>query len=307
MALFFLIQDTLVSATQKECCQHKYPYVALVTAEEFNTIPGVFDMGIDMNPDFEHQDVTKIEVNYDSLTGAFRLFNRNDIFGPPGRVAFALDEKGIAFINDDGTAEAIIAQIAASRKWRAPSLERFLYDFLEQIVSEDLKLFEEYDKRMDELEDRILTGDTDKILREVTDLRGEILEIHTHYEQLLDLSQELQENENGFFRPENLRYFDMYTNRIMRLRDLVKSLRERVIQVRELYDTQLEIKQNKISTLLTIVATIFMPLTLIAGWYGMNFRYMPELNSLYGYPVIIGISVAIVFGSILFFKKKKWF
>lgn len=307
MARFYRIQETLTPATMEECQSRECPYAALVCAREFSQMSDFFDMGIDMNPDFEHPTVTKIEVNYDSLTGTLHLFNRHNVFGPPGQLAFALDEKGIAFINDDGTAERIMEQIAASRKWHSPSLERFLYDFLEQIVSEDLALFEQYDKRMDELEDRILAGDTDKILREVTDLRGEILEIHTHYEQLLDLSQELQENENGFFRPENLRYFDMYTNRIMRLRDLVKSLRERVIQVRELYDTQLEIKQNKISTLLTIVATIFMPLTLIAGWYGMNFRYMPELNSLYGYPVIIGISVAIVVASILFFKKKKWF
>jgi len=307
MAAFYLIQNTLISASQEDVQARTCPYVALVSAREFTQLSELFDMGIDLDPDFEHPDVTKIEVNYDSLTGTFYLFNRHNVFGPAGRVAFALDEKGIAFINDDGTAEKIIEQIAASRKWRSPSLARFLYDFLEQIVSDDLKLFASYDKRLDELEDRILAGDTEDVLREVTDLRGEILEIHTHYEQLLDLSQELQENENNFFRPENLRYFDMYTNRIMRLRDLVKSLRERVIQVRELYDTQLEIKQNKVSTLLSIVATIFMPLTLIAGWYGMNFRYMPELNSPWGYPVVIGVSLAIVVGSILFFKKKKWF
>jgi len=307
MALFYLIQDTLVAASAEDCQSRQFPYVALVTAEEFSTLAGLFDMGIDMNPDFEHSRVTKIEVNYDSLTGTLHLVNRHDIFGPAGRAAFAMDEKGIAFINDDGTAQRIIEQIAATRKWRSPSLERFLYDFLEQIVSEDLTLFERYDKRLDKLEDRILAGETEGILRQVSQLRGELLEISTHYEQLLDLSQELQENENDFFREENLRYFDMYTNRVMRLRDLVKSLRDRVTQVRELYDTQLEIKQNKVSSLLTIVATIFMPLTLIAGWYGMNFQYMPELTSRYGYPIVIGVSAVIVVGGILFFKKKKLF
>ena len=59
-------------------------------------------------------------------------------------------------------------------------------------------------------------------------------------------------------------------------------------------------------TILTVVTTIFMPLTLIAGWYGMNFRYMPELDAVWGYPVIIIISILIVIGSLLFFKKKKW-
>jgi magnesium transporter len=59
-------------------------------------------------------------------------------------------------------------------------------------------------------------------------------------------------------------------------------------------------------TVLTVVTTIFMPLTLIVGWYGMNFRYMPELEWHWGYPVIIIASVVIVVASLLFFKKKKW-
>jgi magnesium transporter len=59
-------------------------------------------------------------------------------------------------------------------------------------------------------------------------------------------------------------------------------------------------------TLLTVVTTIFMPLTLIVGWYGMNFRYMPELESPYGYPVVILVSLAIVISCLIFFKKKKW-
>ena len=59
-------------------------------------------------------------------------------------------------------------------------------------------------------------------------------------------------------------------------------------------------------TLLTLVTSIFLPLTLIAGWYGMNFKYMPELQMRYAYPVVIAVSVAIVIGCLVWFKKKKW-
>ena len=170
----------------------------------------------------------------------------------------------------------------------------------------DLKLFEAYDKRLDELEDQILKGDIDNVMEPLLDIRGELLEIHTHYEQLMDLIQEFMENENGFFKQENLRFFDMFLNRLDRLNDLSNSMRERVMQVRDLYHTQLDVKQNKISSVLTIVATIFMPLTLIVGWYGMNFQYMPELAWKWAYPAIIVISVLVVIISIVFFKKKKW-
>ena len=59
-------------------------------------------------------------------------------------------------------------------------------------------------------------------------------------------------------------------------------------------------------TVLTVVTTIFMPLTLIVGWYGMNFRYMPELDSPFAYPIVIVLCIAIVIVSIIFFRSKKW-
>ena len=79
-----------------------------------------------------------------------------------------------------------------------------------------------------------------------------------------------------------------------------------LIQIRDLYQSQLDKKQNRIMTLLTVITSIFMPLTLIAGWYGMNFKYMPELEYKAAYPVIIVISIAIVAVCLIIFKKKKW-
>ncbi len=140
----------------------------------------------------------------------------------------------------------------------------------------------------------------------MNDIRGDLLDLRVHYEQLIDLSQELEENENGFFAEENLRYFHMFTERVMRLQDLVTGQREYVMQLRDLMQSQLDVRQNRIMTLLTVVTSIFLPLTLIVGWYGMNFRYMPELDWPYGYPAVIAVSVVIVIVCLIWFKKKKW-
>jgi magnesium transporter len=78
------------------------------------------------------------------------------------------------------------------------------------------------------------------------------------------------------------------------------------MQVGDLYKAHLEQRQNHIMTILTVVTTIFMPLTLITGWYGMNFRYMPELETEWGYPLVFGTCILIITGSLIFFKKKKW-
>ena len=97
----------------------------------------------------------------------------------------------------------------------------------------------------------------------------------------------------------------MFSSRVDRLYNAATHLRDYTIQLNDLYQSQLDVKQNRIMTVLTVVTTIFMPLTLIVGWYGMNFKFMPELESRYGYPVVIGLSVFIVVASLAYFKIKK--
>lgn len=84
-------------------------------------------------------------------------------------------------------------------------------------------------------------------------------------------------------------------------------MKEYSMQLREMHQTQVDIRQNEIMKFLTIVTTVFMPLSLIAGWYGMNFINMPELGFPYGYAVICILCLLIVAVEIWFFKRKKWF
>ena len=122
----------------------------------------------------------------------------------------------------------------------------------------------------------------------------------------MDFGRELEENENNFFVEDNLRYFRLFTARASRLREMTGNLRDYTVQLRDLIQTRVDVKQNRIITLLTVVTTIFTPLTLLTGWYGMNFRYMPELNYRWSYPIVIAVSLVIAIGSLLYFKKRKW-
>ena len=96
-------------------------------------------------------------------------------------------------------------------------------------------------------------------------------------------------------------------HRVELLQNHVHLLRENVLQIRELYQSMQDARQNKIMVVITIATTIFLPLTLITGWYGMNFVYMPELQWRYGYFAVIMISLIIVIAEIIYFKKKKFF
>ena len=197
--------------------------------------------------------------------------------------------------------------IRSSRRWRTPSLERFLYDFLEQIVKDDLALMTRLELEMDTMEQAVLEDHEDALpIGRLNEIRMEIRDLQNHYEQLLDLAEELEENENGFFQQENLRYFRQFLSRVERLRDMATALRDYNIQIHDLYATQVDVRQNRIMTILTVITSIFLPLTLIAGWYGMNFRYMPELNWPWSYPVVIAVCIVIVVVCLVYFKKKKW-
>ena len=305
-AMYYKIKNTLEEIDFENIWKDNSCYVAVISPKEWEAKKEQFNMGIDMDFELEHPFTTKAEVNYDSLTGSFVIPDRKDIFEKRNCFVFALDERGIVFIDHDGYAAKLVDKIAASKKWRNPSLERFIYDFLETIIAGDLSILEKYEDEISDIEDRILAGRLSGGLERNNEIRGELLKLKMHYEQLIDFGQELAENENDFFMSDNLRFFELFTARVTRLQGIISTLREYTAQVRELYQSELSVKQNSIMTVLTVVTTIIMPLTLITGWYGMNFKYMPELESPLAYPVLIGVVLFIVIGGIVYFKNKKW-
>jgi magnesium transporter len=306
--MYYSIREILEPVAEPVIGQDDAQYVALLSYSAWRAQKEQFDLGFDIEePENAEIFTTHAQVNYDSLTGTFCIPNRKDFNAEDVKFSFALDEKGIVFIDDTGAAEAIVESIRSTRRWRTPSLERFLYDFLEQIVKDDLALMTRLELEMDAMEQAVLEDHEDALpIGRLNEIRMEIRDLQNHYEQLLDLAEELEENENGFFQQENLRYFRQFLSRVERLRDMATALRDYTIQIHDLYATQVDVRQNRIMTILTVITSIFLPLTLIAGWYGMNFRYMPELNWPWSYPVVIAVCIVIVVVCLVYFKKKKW-
>ncbi|WP_461436061.1 magnesium transporter CorA family protein [Methanosphaera sp.] len=303
--MYYIISEKLLECTKEEMIESKKQYVALLSSEAWEKEKNTFKMGIDFEPKTTNIHVTKAEENFDSITGTFFIPNRKNVQSEEIKFAFALDEKGIVFIDDTLESRKIVRRIKKRKKWRLPSLERFIYDFLNEIIKDDFRMMEKYEQELDEMEDEIIYDD-ELISQKVNDIRVDIRDLKKHYEQLLDLGEVFEENENRFFREENLRYFRMFINRVERLRDLSNSIRDYTIQLRDVYKTHLDIKQNHIMTLLTMVTTVFTPLMLVVGWYGMNFKYMPELEYRMSYPLVFASCIAISLLVLWFFRRKKW-
>ncbi|MBR2802355.1 MAG: hypothetical protein IKE21_07160 [Erysipelotrichaceae bacterium] len=180
--MYYLIEETLKECTSISTRESHEQYVAVLTPEQWQKEYSVFDLGIDM--DFETLDIhtTMAEVNYDSITGSFALpsVRNGDIVYR--KFAFVIDEKGIVFIDEKDPVEEIINRIMLTRKWRMPGLERFIYDFLEECISSDLSLLEDYEKRLTE---------TDKAIssKEEIDLKTSIssVTISAYYEHTMTI------------------------------------------------------------------------------------------------------------------------
>ena len=296
------MKESLLPCSMKEVQSEEGVFAAVLTKEEWKqtSMRGYTDLEEEISE-------TKIDVNYDYMLGTFRVPELEDMSQTPSSFHLMIDEKKIVFIDDSGIVQQIFGRIAASKKWRNPCAERLLYDFLETLTASDMKYLQGYERRLNEAEKGIIEGDLDQsTVISVNDIRGELLDLRSWYEQLIGAVQELEENENEFFSEENLRYFHLFTTRAERLYNTVESLRDYSSQIRDLYQTQLDVRQNRILAVLTILTTIFFPLTIITGWYGMNFVYMPELQFRYAYPTVICICILIVVVQMIWFRKKKY-
>ncbi len=183
-----------------------------------------------------------------------------------------------------------------------------LLAFFSALTSNDVYDLEKIENSITELEECILTDKRMNADRSqsIIALRRKLLKMKRYYEQLSFVLSELAENENNTMPPELQKRFAAVDRRSDYLLNFVLHLREYTTQVREAYQAQIDIEQNQIMKLFTVITTVFLPLTLIVGWYGMNFK-MPEYEWEWGYASVIIISACICIAGVLIFKKKRWF
>lgn len=188
------------------------------------------------------------------------------------------------------------------------TLEKILYSFIDSLVLGNSKYIEDTGNEITLLEEDVLKEKTgDDFNLNLLHLKKELLTMHNYYEQLLDIIDAVEENENDIFESDDLRYISNLHNKITRLREDVDSLSSVVVHLQEAYSASLDLNLNHTMKFFTVITSIFFPLTLIAGWYGMNFDSMPEFHWKYGYLFVIILSVCVVAVLAGLGKKKKWF
>lgn len=254
-----------------------------------------------------HTHYCRADLLKDCVIGTFVIPRKDDLLGTYTTFGFYMTTEKLVLVDDSGIIEKLVKHMAETLTVEKTYTAHFFFELMEYLVKEDVIFLQNYEKKLSELEGVLLQGVINDFDKKMLAIRKELLALQSYYQQLTDVSETLEENQNHMFEEEDCRIFDLYSKRADRLFDNTRRLQEYSLQLREMYESQIDIRQNKIMKFLTVVTTIFLPLSLIAGWYGMNFVGMPELSSPYGYAVVIIVSIAIILVEIWLFRIKKWF
>ena len=249
----------------------------------------------------------KAELFKDCILGTIRLPQKNEQKKAQLSFGFYLTGRKVFLVEDEGKLKTWIEkQTEIFQEVDTP--KQLLLRIMEHMIEEDTLYFSHMEAELDKLEEEISgkAGSNHNFFTSMTKHRQKLSEFHIYYEQLTDIA-ELFSTCDFCQSEQDTQGWDRFMHRVERLQNHVHLLRENVLQIRELYQSMQDARQNKIMGIITIVTSFFLPLTLITGWYGMNFVYMPELQWRYGYLAVIIISLVIVIAEIIYFKKKKFF
>ncbi|HHU84065.1 MAG TPA: magnesium transporter [Clostridiales bacterium] len=247
-------------------------------------------------------------------TFAFESFEKSDIFAfewidiksstkRPQKVLFYIDEEDLLILCESNECLKSISSLLPE----GYSNEKALYVFFVNLIHDDIKYLGNFESIITDVEDSAITNSKQDYSSKIISFRKELLSLKRYYEQLDLILDNLCANDNKILTPEGERYMGIVSGRVHRYLYYVLNLRDYVTQMREAYQAQIDIEQNQIMKVFTVITAIFLPLTLIVGWYGMNFKNMPELTWRYGYLYVIALNLLVSLGLFIYFKKKNWF
>lgn len=194
----------------------------------------------------------------------------------------------------------------ASQQLMEKGIGFLLQRILGSLVDEYFPLLDRIEGRLETIENRVFLSPGQDLLSEAFALRRGILRVRKSLSPQREVLSAILRRDQPFMRPSDRAYFMDVYDHVLRLFDLVDNHHDLLSAALDAYLSSISNRMNEIMKVLTVITTIMMPLSVIAGIYGMNFQYMPELRLRYGYPAVLGLMGLVSAGMIWFFRRKKW-
>lgn len=278
--------------------------VSLMTEKEFEETQGQGTREREFLHSFRHLPYCKAEVYQDALAGVLRIPDKKRPEGKPEILGYFIKKESVIFVDHTGRIRQYLRKIQSAEPKGEMGELALLLEVFQHLVDEDLPWLQRFEERITELENVLLEHTPREFPRILMSLRKQIVKLHNFYVQLLDVSEEIQGYAAAWMEADVQVSWRVFNSRVSRLHTYTESIRESLLQLHELYQAQVDIQQNEIMTVLTVVTTIFLPLSLLAGWYGMNFEKIFLLNWKYGYPTVLVLTGLILLLELRYFRKK---
>jgi magnesium transporter len=248
----------------------------------------------------EYQFLVLKMLSFDAVNQEMQAEQVSLVFGRDYVVTFQEGAKGDVF---QPVRDRIRNPLSRIRKLGSDYLA---YALIDVIVDNYFLILERMSETIEELEDELVTVPDQDTLQQIHRLKRELLVLRKATWPLRELVSAMQRSESDLIQ-QGTRVFlrDLYDH-VIQVIDTVETFREMLSGMLDIYLSSVSNRMNAVMKVLTVIATVFMPLTFIAGVYGMNFQYMPELGSRWGYPGVLMGMVAVGTGMLLWFRRRRW-
>ena len=180
------------------------------------------------------------------------------------------------------------------------------YALIDAIVDHYFVILENLGETIEDIEDKLVTNPSRETLRTIHDLKREMIFLRKSVWPLREVISRLERSESALINKSTCVYLrDVYDHTIQ-VMDAMETFRDMLSGMLDIYLSSVSNRMNEVMKVLTVIATIFIPLTFLAGIYGMNFRYMPELEQAWSYPVVLTVMFIIAIMMVFYFRRKKW-
>jgi len=279
--------------------------VVTQTGERFNLHPLLLEdvLNTDHRPKVEeYQDTLFVVVKMLSLdeeTGGIENEQVSFVLGKGYLLSFQ-DKPGDIL---DPIRDRIRHKLGRVRKSGADYL---LYALLDVIVDNYFLIVEELGKRIEALERKVTVRPTSDDLHTMQELRGMLITVSRYVAPTRELAGRLNTIQSELFDKSTRRYINDLQDHTVYISETIGTLRDMLASLENTYHALLNLRSGQVVKVLTIISSIFIPLTFIVGVYGMNFDNMPELRWHYGYYVVMAFMAVVVVGMLIWFRVKKW-
>lgn len=293
-----------VSAEKAACSA--LPIVAVITPEEFE------NLGIDLNVlkkspmALIHSESNYVDVYPDFIVGSLSIPRKSCGSPLAASFAFYLDKTKLLFVDDDTGAESILSNAVSTGVLGDVTPAHCLYFFMKEFLINEYSELNDFEDSMEDYEENLLRRKADIQPEKLVEFRRCTMRFGIHYQQITAIATELADNENKMMSKADARSFDHIAALAERLTSRSEVLKEYSMQLHEMQETHISMKQNAIMQVFTIVTVLFAPLTLVTGWFGMNLKLLPGIDWGFMWIALIAVGVTSTTLLLLLFHRKKW-